>query len=160
MKGVNKTVRRRRYECKTDYKARLALIKSGRPRLVIRKTNRYIIAQLVVTNVAQDKVIASVISKDLIAKGWPESKAGSLKSRAAAYLTGLMLGNKVKAKYKEAIVDFGMNRNIKKSRIYAAVKGFIDSGIKVPCSEDVLPTKEDIANEEMMSIVTKLEKSV
>jgi large subunit ribosomal protein L18 len=160
MKGVNKTIRRRRYECKTDYRGRLALIKSEKPRLVIRKTNRYIIAQLVVTNVAQDKVIASVISKDLIAKGWPEAKAGSLKSRAAAYLTGLMLGNKVKAKYKEAIVDFGMNRNIKKSRIYAAVKGFIDSGMKVPCSEDVLPTKEEMIDEENMAIVTKLEKSI
>jgi large subunit ribosomal protein L18 len=160
MKGVKKTIRRRRYECKTDYKARIGLITSGKPRLVIRKTNRYIIAQLVVTEIAQDKVIASAMSKDLIAKGWPEAKAGSLKSRAAAYLTGLMLGNKVKAKYKEAIVDFGMNRNIKKSRIYAAVKGFIDAGIKVPCSEEVLPTKEEMIDEENMTIVTKLEKTV
>jgi large subunit ribosomal protein L18 len=160
MKGVNKTIRRRRFEGKTDYKARMALIKSGKPRLVIRKTNRYVIAQLVLTEIAQDKVIATAISKDLISKGWPEAMSGSLKSRAAAYLTGLMLGNKVKAKYKEAIVDFGMNRNVKKSRIYATIKGFIDSGVKVPCSEEVLPTKEEMANEKTDKILAKLEKSI
>lgn len=160
MNGVRKTVRRRRQEGKTDYKARLSLLKSSKARLVIRKTNKYIIAQLVVTNIAQDKVIASVISKDLISKGWPESLSGSLKGKAAAYLTGLMLGNKVKAKYKEAILDFGMNRNVKKSRIYAAVKGFIDSGIKLPCSSEVLPTKEEIVNEKTSAILNKLEKSV
>jgi large subunit ribosomal protein L18 len=160
MNGVRKTLRRRRQEAKTDYKARLALLKSQKPRLVLRKTNRYIIAQLVVSEIAQDKVIASVISKDLISKGWPESLSGSLKSKAAAYLTGLMLGNKVKAKYKEAILDSGMHRNVKKSRIYAAVKGFIDSGIKLPCSEDVLPSKEDLANEKTDKILAKMEKLI
>jgi len=162
MSGVRKTIRRRRQEGKTDYKARLAFLKSEKPRLVVRKTNRYIIAQLVVSHIAQDKVVYSVMSKDLLSKGWPESLSGSLKSKAAAYLTGLMLGNKAKAKYKEAILDFGMHRNVKKSRIYAAIKGFIDSGIKVPCSEDVLPSKEEISdsNEKTAEIITKLEKSV
>ena len=109
---------------------------------------------------SSNKVIASCISKELIGKGWPEAMQGSLKSRAAAYLTGLMLGNKVKSKFKEAILDSGMNRNVKKSRIYAAVKGFIDSGIKVPCSTDILPSKEEMVNEKTSTLIDKLSSKV
>ncbi|MBS3091749.1 50S ribosomal protein L18 [Candidatus Pacearchaeota archaeon] len=148
MKGIGKTIRRRRKEGKTDYKARLALLSSEKPRLVIRKTNRYILAQIVESNIAQDKVVFAVNSKELLARGWPKELSGSLKSLSAAYLTGKLLGDKAKAKIKEAIIDFGMNRNIKKSRIYAAVKGFIDSGIKVPCSLEVLPTIEELKKDE------------
>jgi len=89
-----KTLRRRRKEAKTDYKARLNLLKSNKPRLVIRKTNRYIIAQIVESNLAQDKVIADFSSQDLLEKGWPKEKAGSLKSLQAAYLTGFGLVKK------------------------------------------------------------------
>ena len=35
-----KVQRRRRIEAKTDYKARFNLLKSEKPRLVVRKTNR------------------------------------------------------------------------------------------------------------------------
>jgi len=44
-----KLPRRRRIASKTDYKARLSLLKSEKPRLVVRKTNRYIIAPIIVT---------------------------------------------------------------------------------------------------------------
>ncbi len=60
-----KTQRRRRLETKTDYKARLALLKSEKPRLVIRKSNRYILAQIVLSEIAQDKILFRVSSKDL-----------------------------------------------------------------------------------------------
>ena len=43
MQGVQKTIRKRRYEGKTDYKARFFLLKSGKPRVVFRKTNRYLL---------------------------------------------------------------------------------------------------------------------
>jgi len=42
-KKTKRTIRRRRREGKTDYKARLNLLKSGLPRVIIRKTNNYII---------------------------------------------------------------------------------------------------------------------
>lgn len=156
-----KTIRRRRMENRTDYKARFGLLKSEKPRLVIRKTNRYIIAQLVLSDTAQDKVIASVISKDLVSKGWPAEKSGSLKSLSAAYLTGLLLASKVKKTTKEAILDLGMQRNIKGSRIYAALKGFIDGGIKVPCSEDSLPKEEDLKkNEKVVATFEKIRKEL
>ena len=62
-----KTVRRRRQEGKTDYKARLALLISEKPRLIVRKTNRYVIAQIVRTEIAQDKVVVGTTSKVLLA---------------------------------------------------------------------------------------------
>ncbi len=132
--------RRRRLEKKTDYKARLALLKSGKPRLVIRKSNRYITAQIVQSDIAQDKTICSVSSKSLLNKGWPKDKSGSLKNRTAAYITGFIFGKLAHdKKIKEAIVDTGMYRNIHKSRLYATLKGTLDAGLSVVHSKDILP---------------------
>ncbi len=154
-------LKRRRLEAKTDYHARVSLLKSAKPRLVIRKTNRHIIAQFVESKLAQDKVIFGVNSKELLQKGWPKENAGSLKSRAAAYLTGFMLGKKASGKIKEAIFDLGLHRNVKKSRIYSALKGVIDAGIKVPCSEESLPSQEIIdSNEKVGNLADKLKSKL
>ena len=158
---MTRTIRRRRFENKTDYKARFGLLKSGLPRLVIRKSNRYIIVQLVASDTANDKVIATAISKDLLAKGWPEDKAGSLKSISAAYLTGMLLASKVKKTNKSAILDMGMQRNVKGSRIFAALKGAIDSGLQIPHSSESLPTEQDLKkNEKILQIFEKLRKEL
>ena len=45
---------------------------------------------------------------------------------------------------KEAVVDMGMIRSTKGSRIYAAVKGVIDAGIKINCAEEMLPEIKDV----------------
>jgi len=152
-----KTLRRRRKEAKTDYKARFNLLKSGKPRLVVRKTNRYILAQIVETEIAQDKVLVKVSSKDLLEKGWPKEKFGSLKSLQAAYLTGFLLGKK--AKQKELILDIGLNRNVRGSRIFAVLKGAIDAGIKIHHDSSVLPTEERLkANEKLKDLLKIKEK--
>ena len=154
---MTRSIRQRRLEAKTDYKARLALLKSGIPRLIIRKTNRYVVVQVVISDVAQDKVVFGITSKSLLEKGWPKDKSGSLKSLPACYLTGLMLGKMAKSKVGNAILDAGMNRNIQKSRIYAVLKGVVDSGLKVPHNEKVLPTLEEInRNPALAAILTKL----
>jgi large subunit ribosomal protein L18 len=156
-----RVLRRRRAQAKTDYRARIQLLKSSKPRLVIRKTNRYIIGQLISSFHAQDKVIATVTTKELIKEGWPKDKSGSLKSLVAAYLGGKLLASKIKKDNNEAIVDFGLNRNIQKSRIYAFVKGMIDSGINIPCGEEALPSEEQISsNETLKDIFTKLNKKL
>ncbi len=139
-----KILKQRRLKFKTDYKARLALLKSGKPRLVIRKTNKHIIVQILESNVAQDSVIFGDNSNILLSYGWPKELSGSLKSLSAAYLTGFAVGKKAQGKVKEAILDLGMHRNIHKSRIYAALKGAIDSGLKVPHKADSLPSMEQI----------------
>ena len=139
-----KTIRRRRKEAKTDYKLRFNLLKSEKPRLVIRKTNRYILAQIVTSDIAQDKVLLTTNSKELLLKGWPEDKKGSLKSLAACYLTGILFGKKSKNLVKEAILDIGMHRNIHGSRIYSLVKGAKEAGLNIDVDEKVLPKDERI----------------
>ena len=141
MHKIRRTIRRRRKEGKTDYKARFGFLKSGKARVIVRKTNRYIIGQIVMSDVAQDKIIVGVISKDLLGHGWPESLKGSLKSLPAAYLTGYYLGKRSK-EIKEGILDIGLQRNIPRSRIYAFVKGLKDSGFSVACDEESLPTED------------------
>jgi large subunit ribosomal protein L18 len=159
MRGIGKTIKRRRQEAKTDYGSRLVMLKSGKPRLVIRKTNKQIIMQIVVSELAQDKIISGFSSNALLEQGWPKELKGSLKGLAAAYVTGRILAGKVKGKISEAILDLGMQRNIKKSRIYSAVKGAIDGGLKVKVSEDVLPSLDEIkkrSNEKVQKVFDKL----
>lgn len=152
-----RTLKRRRLEARTDYRARLALLKSEKPRLVIRKTNRYITLQLVESISAQDKIIFGVNSKQLLEKGWPKEMSGSLKSKPAAYLSGLMLAKLAKGKIKDAILDLGMQRNIPKSKLYAALNGAIDGGLIVPHSQDILPGYAEISkNPKTGSLIAKL----
>ncbi len=95
-----KTQKRRRNENKTDYLKRFKMLKSGKPRLVFRKTNRYIIAQYITSEDAQDKVVFGATSKELWTHGWPKKFAGSLKSISATYLTGVMMGKEIISKKK------------------------------------------------------------
>lgn len=154
-----KTIRRRRKESKTDYKSRFNLLKSEKPRLVVRKTNRYIIAQVVESDIARDKVIAQANSKELLSKGWPKEKSGSLKSLQAAYLTGLMLGKKSKS--KELILDLGLQRVVHGSRLLAVLKGAIDAGAKISHKKETLPTEERLSvNKELHSIMSKIKEKI
>jgi len=134
--------KRRRIEGKTNYAKRIRMLEGKKPRIIARKTNNYIILQYVESKFAQDAVKLSVTSKELLGYGWPEEKSGSLKSLGAAYLSGLLLGKKVKSKLntkEQLVLDTGLIRSTKGSRIYAAVKGMIDAGLKVSCSEEVFP---------------------
>ena len=157
---MSKTQRRRRRERKTDYKARLALLKADRPRLVVRKTNRYILAQIVKSDTAQDKVLIECSSKELLTKGWPKELAGSLKSLTAAYLTGYLLVKKMKEKQGEFILDTGLNRNVKGSRLYAVLKGALDAGLKIAHKSEALPTDERIKSNEKTANLLKLKEKM
>lgn len=143
MKGIQRTLRRRRKESRTDYKARLHLLSSGKARVVFRKTNRYLMGQIVTSEIAQDKVLCNVSTKDLISYGWPEKLSGSLKSLPAAYLLGCLLASKSK-EVKSGILDIGLLKHVPKSRIYAFVKGLKDSGFEIPCDDEVLPDEEQM----------------
>lgn len=158
---MGKTQRRRRAESKTDYKSRFALLKSEKPRLVVRKTNRYVIAQIVESEQAQDKTLVKVSSKDLLQFGWPKDKTGSLKSLHAAYLTGFLLGKKLKGQLKEAVFDMGLNRNVHGSRIFALLKGAIESGIHIPHSHDALPTEERLkSNKNLFKLLEEVKGKI
>lgn len=134
--------KRRRIENKTDYRKRLILLKGKVPRFIVRKTNKYIILQIITSKSAQDKVVYSINTKELLKFGWPEERKGSLKSISAGYLGGFLLGKKTKGFKSEVILDIGLIPNTKGSRVYAAVKGLLDSGVKIKCSQKILPSKE------------------
>ena len=142
-----RTIKRRRRENRTDYKARRILLESGIPRIVVRRTNKYFILQAVKSNESQDKVLATITSKDLLKNGWDEKKAGSLKSVPAGYLTGMLMAKKLgKGKY---IVDLGLARTLKGGRVFAVVKGLIDGGLDIPANEKVFPSEKRLNGEHL-----------
>ncbi len=140
--------KRRRLEGRTNYTKRKKLLEGYKPRIVARKTNRYIILQYIESKEARDFIKASAFSKELLEFGWPQESAGSLKSLCAAYLTGFLLGKRIVSKKLsgEVVLDTGLIRSVSSSRIYAAVKGIIDSGAKLKCNEKMFPKQERIKN--------------
>ena len=136
---------RRRRENRTDYERRRTLLTAGTPRLVVRITGKHTIAQLVEAKPSGDCVLASANSAELTGSfGW---KGGS-RDLPAAYLTGLLAGTRASSRtIKEAIIDIGLRRVTKGSRIFSALKGAVDSGLKIPHSEEVLPNPARIRGE-------------
>lgn len=161
-----RTQKRRRKENKTDYLKRLKLLKGEKPRIVFRKTNRYIISEYVVSREAQDKIIVGFDSRKLNEYGWPKNAQGSLKSIPASYLTGYLIGKIItKQNLEVPILDAGMNRVLHKNKIYAFIKGLIEAGIKINCKKDFFPEdsrikgqhlKNKIPFEEIKSKIDKL----
>jgi len=136
---------RRRREGKTDYGKRLALIKSNTPRLVVRKTNRFIIAQVTSWGENGDSTIASATSKALGAFGF----AGKANT-PSAYLTGLLCGVKAKAKgVSEIVLDAGLHSPTKGSVIFAVLKGAVDAGLKANFGEGKMPSQERISGKHL-----------
>lgn len=132
---------RRKREGRTHYKNRLELLKSGRHRLVVRLSNTSVIVQIVEYFPDGDKVLAAFSSLQLSALGWDFSK----KSLPACYLAGLQLGIQAKKKgITGAILDIGLQTPKAGSRIYAVLKGVVDAGVEIPCSEKIFPSEERI----------------
>lgn len=153
--GRYKVKFRRRREGKTDYLKRLALLKSRKPRVVVRRTNRYVIVQFVRFREEGDEVMAYAFSKELERYGWIYGG----KNLPAAYLTGYLAGLRArKAGISEAILDIGRFPSTRGSRLYAALKGVLDAGVEVPHSDEILPDEERIRGEHISSFASKLEE--
>jgi len=94
--------RRRRREGKTDYKARVKMVRQDRNkfntrkyRLIVRFTNRRVICQVAYASIVGDHVIAQANSFELKDFGIP----AGLKNYAAAYATGLLLARRTLKKF-------------------------------------------------------------
>ena len=125
---------RRRREARTNYHQRLRLLKSGKPRLVARKSNRHIRAQLILAGPQGDETIANATSEDLAEYGW-EAPTGNL---PAAYLTGLLAGKRaLEAGLEEAVLDIGLNTATPGNKVFAVQEGVIDAGVEVPHNDEV-----------------------
>jgi len=132
---------RRRRQGLTDYRKRLALIKSEKPRLVIRKTLNSMIMQIVEFRDTGDRTIAAANAGELKKFGW---KAG-IGNLPAAYLTGMLLAKRAKGKVDEAVLDIGRQHPTKGGRIFAALNGAVDGGLKVPADKSVFPIADRIS---------------
>jgi large subunit ribosomal protein L18 len=144
---------KRRLEEKTNYRRRLALVKSGIPRVVVRISNSNVTLQLVEyippgTGVSSDasngsdKAKFAFISKQLEGLGWKHSKNNT----SACYLSGLVFGHICqKNKVESAIFDLGLAKTTAGNRYFAVLKGLADSGLNIPYSEDKMPSDDRIA---------------
>jgi len=157
---------RRRREGKTDYQARTAMVtqdknkyNSPKYRLVVRFTNKDVIAQIVSSKLVGDIVLAAAYAHELKKYGM----AVGLKSYGAAYATGLLLARRLLTKLNlagkyegakevngedynvealadgpspfRALLDVGLKRTSTGSKVFAVLKGACDGGIEVPHSE-------------------------
>lgn len=137
----------------TDYRQRLKMLQSRKPRLVVRKTSHSIIVQLVEYTAQGDHVITGVHSTELKKYGW----LFAYRNLPSAYLAGILLAHKAKKKaVKEAIVDIGLQSSTKGSRLYAALQGVLDGGFTaIEHSKENLPPKERIYGKHISSYTPK-----
>ena len=157
------TKNRRRREGKTDYYARRRLIHQDKNkydtkkyRLVVRRTNRKIIVQIIYNTIQGDRVLCQANSSELRRFG---VEAG-LTNYAASYATGLLVARRLLAQLKlgdkfkgvenidgeyfdimakeveqrpfKAYLDVGLVRTTTGNRVFGAMKGAVDGGLFVP----------------------------
>jgi len=154
---------KRRREGKTDYYARKRLItqdktkyNSPKYRLVVRFTNKDVIAQIIYATLSSDVVLAAAYSHELPRYGL---KVKNCKDYSAAYATGLLLARRVLTKLGLAdayvgqtspngeyflveesgerrpllvLLDVGLNCTSTGARVFGAMKGAADGGLEVP----------------------------
>ncbi|MGC9009190.1 MAG: 50S ribosomal protein L18 [Sulfolobales archaeon] len=145
---------KRRREGKTNYYKRYIYVLSGKPRLVVRYSNKYVLVQIAKATILGDVIIAAAHSRELYKLfGW---RAGG-KNTPASYLTGLLAA--IRAKYmgvEECILDIGLKRPVKGSKVFAVAKAFADVGIKINVDEEIIPGKERINGEIIAKYAEKL----
>jgi large subunit ribosomal protein L18 len=133
---------RRHRERKTDYRLRLKLLRSKKPRIVVRKSLRAIRVQFVEYSPQGDKILASALSNELAKEyGWKYSVSNT----PAAYLTGFLAGKRAKEKgLEQGVLDIGLNHPTAGSTLFASLKGVLDAGIECPHDTQMLPKEERI----------------
>ncbi len=154
MSKLRKFPLKRRLQFKTDYRRRKRLLLSGLPRLVVRRTSKNIIVQVVEATVEGDIVLASAHSKEVIRDfGW----LGHGNNSPIAYLTGLLAGLKcMKIGVNKAVLDSGVFKPTRGGRILATLKGALDAGLEIPHGEEILPNIDRICGKHIAEYASKL----
>lgn len=143
---------KRRRTGKTDYTKRLALLKSGKKRIVFRKSNKRVIMQLIEFHPKGDRTLLSVSSDQLKKFGW----MGKC-NIPTAYLSGYWLGKKALSKgVKEAVYDIGMHTPVHRGQAFAALEGLIEAGMDIPFNEKVFPSDEKIQGKHIQNYAKQL----
>lgn len=143
---------RRRREGKTDYRKRLKLLRSGKVRIVVRKSLKNTQVQFVEYHEDGDKVLASAISNELINKyQWKYSTSAT----PAAYLTGLLAGKRAIDKgISEGILDTGRYPPVTGSKIFAALKGIVEAGVECTYNDEKIPSEDRILGRHLSKEIT------
>ena len=137
---------RRRREGKTDFRKRLRHLRSGMPRLVVRRTLTQTIVQFAEYDPQGDRILAQASSPELAKMGW----SASTSTVPAAYLTGLLAAKRAaEAGVEEAVLDGGIGKPTVGGKVYSALQGVLDGGLWVPHGEEVLPSEERLRGEHL-----------
>jgi len=152
-----KVPKRRRREGKTDYYKRYRLVSSGHHIYIVRKTNRYVLVQVVKPSVKGDLTIAAAHSMELVKKyGW----RGGTKNVPAAYLTGLLASLRaLRAGIKYAAPYIGLHKPTRGAKVFAAIKAANDVGLKVPVSNEVVPSENRLRGEHIAAYAKALKET-
>jgi large subunit ribosomal protein L18 len=135
---------RRRRQGKTDFYQRKAFIVSRRKRLVVRRSNKHIRAQVIEAHMNGDSVLVAADSGELINFGWNANCSNT----PAAYLVGILLGRKALINgIEEVVLDIGLYQPSRGARVFAVLKGALDAGLRIPYNEIVLPKEERLTGE-------------
>lgn len=146
---------RRRREGKTNYRKRVKLLKSGKPRLVVRVLNNRVIVQIVEFKPEGDVTLVHVVPEHLRRFGWK----GHGGNACTAYLLGLICGFEAKKKgIGEVVLDIGLHTPKPGSNVFAALKGALDSGLKVPHDPKILPDDGRVRGEHIKAYAERLLK--
>jgi large subunit ribosomal protein L5e len=158
----------RRRQGKTDYFARHRLVlqaknkyASKKYRLVVRRTNKRFICQVIYSNMNGDVVMCSADSQELRRYGL----TAGLTNYSAAYCTGLLVArrllkqvgladmykpnSKIDGEFHEievqdkrafkVLLDVGIHRTTTGARVFGVMKGASDGGLNVPHSTKRFP---------------------
>jgi len=153
MASIYTVAYRRKRQGITDYKKRMKLLLGNKPRIVIRKSLKHLTIQIIEFKPKGDKIIATANTKELEKYGW---KAGT-SNTTAAYLTGYLLAKKTKNII--CVADIGQYTSVKGCRLYAAIKGAIDGGMKINCSEEIIPDMKRISGDHIAQYAKKLKEN-
>lgn len=146
---------RRKRKSLTNYRRRIKILSAKMPRLVVRKSLKNIQASIVEYNKKGDIVRVASHSQNLKKLGW-EYNTGNI---PAAYLVGYLLGKKAKnAEVGQVIFDIGQSKSVKGSRLYSVLAGALDAGLSIPCSKEMLPSRERLSGAHIASYAQSLKK--
>ena len=145
----------------TNYRKRLALLKSGIPRAVVRFSNAKVTVQIIEFSIKGDTVLASASSNDVAEMGWKGSKTNV----PASYLSGLLTAKRaLKAGIDSAVLDIGRITPTSGGRAFATLKGLVDGGLKIPHSDNLFPSDDRIngshISEKMTTDFKKVSKKI
>jgi large subunit ribosomal protein L18 len=144
---------RRKREGKTDYRQRLKLLRSGKPRFVVRISLKHVLAQVVRADPKGDLTLASAHSKELSKFGWK----GGTSNIPAAYLVGLLCGYRaLRAGVRECVLDIGMHTPTAGAKVFAALMGALDAKLQIPHGEEILVKEGRLRGEHIAQYASKL----